>query len=161
MIEINELFLLALFRVGISLHHWSHSYAIRCQLSERPGKDLSENKRQQRVQHENGGRSFSFTRQDARQIRLDYAIVIGWLKDILLASINPHVSLSTRPWGNFESGKEWQKSRRRRIQRLCSKRKIWHEFMRKIPPLSLGIIRHWWRKPAETFESQHSSAGIL
>jgi hypothetical protein len=66
--------------LGVRLHYRSHSHAVRCQLSQRTGQNLSEKQSQQGFQQTNGGRSFSFARENPRQIRLDYTVLIRWLK---------------------------------------------------------------------------------
>lgn len=76
----HQLFWFFLFRLGIGLHHRSHSHAVCCQLSQRSGQDLSQNESQQGIQQANGRRSFSFTRENSRQIRLGHTVLIRWIK---------------------------------------------------------------------------------
>lgn len=67
-------------RLGIRLHHRSHSHAICRKLSERPRQDMQENKSEPRFQPKISRGRVQVTRQDSRQIRLDYTSVSRRLK---------------------------------------------------------------------------------
>lgn len=66
LINDDSLFSIFVLRLGIGIHHRSHTHAIRCQLSQGPGQNLSKNENQQGIQSDNGRTSFSVTRKNSR-----------------------------------------------------------------------------------------------